>query len=181
MTISFNGTELKIDAISIRDKENIDSIWLSPYTHTEDGNQAQPCEPDDAQFWRVLKKDLRGRVSVVADLFVYWTELDKGRFDSSLSSSLNISRMKRISRKAKAIADAHIKARVDGNFDDPKVTTKQEMIDDILDGKTFSGLLDEIEMRFTSITSIILSRKLFHQSNNYKAGVYKGFKILLDK
>jgi nitroimidazol reductase NimA-like FMN-containing flavoprotein (pyridoxamine 5'-phosphate oxidase superfamily) len=54
------------------------------------------------------------------------------------------------------------------------------MFDAILEGKTFSGLLDEIEVRFTSITSIILSRKLFHQSKNYKSGVYKGFKILLD-
>jgi hypothetical protein len=88
--------------------------------------------------------------------------------------------MKRISPKTKAIADAHIKARLEGNFDDPKVTTKQEMFDAILEGKTFSGLLDEIEVRFTSITSIILSRKLFHQSKNYKSGVYKGFKILLD-
>jgi len=88
--------------------------------------------------------------------------------------------MKRISPKAKAIADAHIKARLEGNFDDPKVTTKQELMDAILEGKTFSGLLDEIEVRFTSITSILLSRKLFHQSNNYKAGVYKGFKILID-
>jgi hypothetical protein len=88
--------------------------------------------------------------------------------------------MKRISPKTKAIADAHIKARLEGNFDDPKVTTKQEMFDAILEGKTFSGLLDEIEVRFTSITAIILSRKLFHQSKSYKSGVYKGFKILLD-
>lgn len=89
--------------------------------------------------------------------------------------------MKRISKQAKAIADAHIKARLQGNFDDPKVTTKEELIEALLSGKTFSELLEEIEMRFTSITSILLSRQLFHQSNNYKAGVYKGFKILIDK
>jgi hypothetical protein len=74
--------------------------------------------------------------------------------------------MKRISKQAKAIADAHI---------------KEELIEALLSGKTFSELLEEIEMRFTSITSILLSRQLFHQSNNYRSGVYKGFKILIDK
>jgi hypothetical protein len=67
MTISFAGTELSIDAVTIRD--NAESVWLSPYE--TDGIQAQPCEPEDAQFWRILKKDKRGRVSVVADVFVY--------------------------------------------------------------------------------------------------------------
>lgn len=89
--------------------------------------------------------------------------------------------MKRISKETKAIADAHIQARLTGNFDDPKVTTRDEIIAALKEGKTFSQLLDEIEMRFTSITSILLSRQLFHQSNNYRSGVYKGFKILIDK
>lgn len=71
MTISFNGTELKIDAISIRDNKNVADLWLSPYEISDDGNKARQCNPDDAQFWRVLKKDLHGRVSVVADVFVY--------------------------------------------------------------------------------------------------------------
>lgn len=71
MTISFNGTELKIDAVAIRDSKNVDSLWVSPYATSEDGNQAQPCEPDHAEFWRVLKKDINGNVSTVADLFVY--------------------------------------------------------------------------------------------------------------
>jgi hypothetical protein len=71
MTISFAGTELKIDATTIRDSKNVDSVWLSPYETSEDGNQAQPCEPENAEFWRILKKDLHGRVSTVADVFVY--------------------------------------------------------------------------------------------------------------
>lgn len=88
--------------------------------------------------------------------------------------------MKKISKQTKAIADAHIQARISGTFDNPPVTTRQEVIDALKDGKTFEAVLDQIEMRFTSITAIILSRQLFHQSKNYKAGVYKGFKILLD-
>ena len=87
----------------------------------------------------------------------------------------------RISKHAKAVADAHIQARLSGTFDNPPVTTRQEIIDALNEGKTFEAVLDQIETRFTSITAIILSRKLFHQSKNYKAGVYKGFKILLDK
>jgi hypothetical protein len=85
----------------------------------------------------------------------------------------------RITKETKQIADAHIKARIDGTFDDPNVNTREELIQALRDGKTFSGLLDRIEMKFTSITSILLSRKLFHQSKNYTNGVYKGFKILL--
>lgn len=67
MTISFAGTELTIDAVTIRD--NPESVWISPYQ--SDGIQAEQCEPEDAQFWRILKKDKSGRVSVVADVFVY--------------------------------------------------------------------------------------------------------------
>ena len=88
--------------------------------------------------------------------------------------------MKRISKQAESIADAHIQARLNGTFDNIVVSTKEELIQSLKDGKTFSGLLDRIEMKYTSITSILLSRKMFHNSQNYKSGVYKGFKILLD-
>lgn len=88
--------------------------------------------------------------------------------------------MNRISKQTKAIADAHIQARLNGTFDNPEVTTKDELIQALKDGKTFEELLDRIEMKYTSITSILLSRKMFHQSANYKNGVYKGFRILLD-
>lgn len=85
----------------------------------------------------------------------------------------------RITKETKRIADAHIKCRLDGTFDDPIVSSKSELIEALKAGKTFSGLLEAIEMRYTSITSILLSRQLFHQSKNYTNGVYKGFKTLL--
>ena len=85
----------------------------------------------------------------------------------------------RITKETKRIADAHIEARLNGTFDDPQVSTKDELIQALRDGKTFSGLLDQIEIKFTSITSILLSRQLFHQSKSYTNGVYKGFKIIL--
>jgi hypothetical protein len=89
--------------------------------------------------------------------------------------------MKKISKLAKSIADAHIQARLNGTFDDPTVKNREELIQQLKEGKTFSQLLDQIEIKFTSITSILLSRKLFHQSQNYKKGVYKGFKTLIDQ
>jgi hypothetical protein len=85
----------------------------------------------------------------------------------------------RITKETKQIADAHIKARIDGTFDDLDVSSREELIQALRDGKTFSRLLEVIELDFTSITSILLSRKLFYQSKNYINGVYKGFKILL--
>lgn len=85
----------------------------------------------------------------------------------------------RITKETKQIADAHIKARLDSTFDDIEVRTKEELIQALREGKTFSALLEHIEMKFTSITSILMSRRLFHQSKNYTDGVYKGFKILL--
>lgn len=87
--------------------------------------------------------------------------------------------MERITKQTKAIADAHIQARLNGAFDDPHVTTKEQLIEQLLAGKTFSELMDRIEIKYTSITSIILSRQLFHQSQNYKKGIYKGFKTIL--
>lgn len=71
MTISFFGTELTIDAVTIRDGKNVDSVWLSPCRISEDGSQSKICEHEDAEFFRILKKDIRGEVSVVADIFVY--------------------------------------------------------------------------------------------------------------
>jgi hypothetical protein len=71
MTISFNGTELKIDAVINHDSKNVDSIWMSPCRISEDGSQSQLCETEDAEFFRMLKKDSLGNVSVVADIFVY--------------------------------------------------------------------------------------------------------------
>ncbi len=73
-------------------------------------------------------------------------------------------------------AKKHIEARKNSSFDLETVSTKEELKQALLDGKTIAKLLDEVEMRYTSITAIILSHSLFHESKNYKAGVNKGFK-----
>lgn len=89
--------------------------------------------------------------------------------------------MKRITPEIKRIADAHIQARIDGKFDDPIATTEDEVFAHLRDGKTFSALMEEVELRYAPITAIFLARHLAHQSHSYKSGVYKGFKKLFNK
>lgn len=93
---------------------------------------------------------------------------------------------KRISKKVKAIADAHLEAKLRGSFDDPRVASKEEVIASLSAGKTLSAVLEQIEIRFCSITSIILASNVLrlngdvgHLSANYKRDVYRGFKALL--
>jgi hypothetical protein len=86
----------------------------------------------------------------------------------------------RIKTQVKAIADAHIEARSTGKFDNPKVTTKEEVINALLEGKTFEGVMEQIEFRYCSITSILLNSRFQHSSNSYRSSIYKGFKFLLN-
>jgi hypothetical protein len=86
--------------------------------------------------------------------------------------------MKRISKETKAIADAHIRARSTGTFDNPRVNSKDELLAALKDGKTFEQVLEEIEYRFCGVGQILISRH-FTPSQNYKAGIYKGFKTIL--
>lgn len=91
--------------------------------------------------------------------------------------------MKRISKQAKAIADKHIAAKLNNNFDNPKVSTRAEVMEALLAGKTFSAVLETVETRFCSIGSLLMASGIIldaHLSKNYKANVYKGFRILID-
>lgn len=86
--------------------------------------------------------------------------------------------MKRITPELKAIADAHIEARKNNSFYDPYVETAKEVFAQLKEGKTFSALMEDIEIRFVSVTSNIYARMLDHYSESYKKGIYKGFKTL---
>ena len=86
--------------------------------------------------------------------------------------------MKRITPELKAIADAHIEARKNNSFDDPYVTSAKEAFNALKEGKTFSSLMEDIEIRFVSVTSNIYARVLDYQTDAYKKGIYKGFKTL---
>ena len=87
--------------------------------------------------------------------------------------------MKRISKKVKAIADAHIEAKMTGKFLEQHVTNKDELLQSIVDGYTYKQLLDLVEVNYVTITSQLTSTLLGHVSDAYKKQVYKGFKEIL--
>jgi len=87
--------------------------------------------------------------------------------------------MKRISKKVKAIADAHIEAKITGKFLEQHVTNKDELLHSIVDGYTYKQLLDLVEVNYVTITSQLTSTLLGHVSDSYKKQVYKGFKEIL--
>ncbi len=87
--------------------------------------------------------------------------------------------MARITKEIKAIADAHLQARLSGQWDNPVVKTKEEVLALLREGKTFEAVLEQIEIKFASVGSILLNRTFDHTSTNYKSAIYKGFKTLL--
>jgi len=87
--------------------------------------------------------------------------------------------MQKITKKTKMIAYAHLLAKKTGLFNDPVVSDKDQLLQALKQGQTFSKLMDEIEIRFVSVTSLMMAHILDHNSEAYKKGIYKGFKQLL--
>lgn len=87
--------------------------------------------------------------------------------------------MKRISKQVKAIADAHIEAKITGKFLEQHVTNKDELLQSIVDGYTYKQLLHLVEVNYVTITSQLLSSVVGHVTDAYKKQVYKGFKEIL--
>jgi hypothetical protein len=87
--------------------------------------------------------------------------------------------MARIKPHVKAIADAHLEARLTGKWDNPQVTSKAEVLSALNDGKTFEEVFNQVEIRFASVGSIIMNRTLDYTSSSYRSAIYKGFKSLL--
>lgn len=87
--------------------------------------------------------------------------------------------MKRISKRVKAIADAHIEAKITGRFLEQHVTSKEELLKSIVEGYTYKQLLDLVEANYVTITSMMMSSLLGHVSDSYRKQVYKGFKEIL--
>lgn len=86
--------------------------------------------------------------------------------------------MKRISKQVKAIADAHIEAKITGKFLEQHVTNKDELLKSIVDGYTYKQLLDLVEVNYVTITSQMLVH-VGYVPDSYKKQVYKGFKEIL--
>jgi hypothetical protein len=87
--------------------------------------------------------------------------------------------MKRITPQIKAIAEAHIQAKLTGTWDNPNANTKGEVLRLLRDGKTFAEVPRQVEIRYVSITSNLMSSQLNYVSDAYRKGVYKGFKVIL--
>lgn len=86
--------------------------------------------------------------------------------------------MKRISKKVKAIADAHIEAKMTGKFLEQNVANKEQLLQSIVDGYTYKQLLDLVEVNYVTITSQMLV-SVGYVPDSYKKQVYKGFKEIL--
>lgn len=86
--------------------------------------------------------------------------------------------MKRLTKLQARIVKAHIEAKINDKWSIINVCTLGEIKDGLTRGKTFKALYDEIEIRYCSVGSIILSNPATfgHMSHSYKTGISKGFK-----
>ena len=82
-------------------------------------------------------------------------------------------------KQIRQIADAHISSKMSGYYDNPIVTSKKELIAQMLDGKTFSEVVGQIESKYISITSLLIARQFDHITEAYKKQIYKGIKTIL--
>lgn len=82
-------------------------------------------------------------------------------------------------KQIRQVADAHIQSKMSGYYDNPLVLSKEDMIRQMLDGKTFSAVVGQIESRFISITSLLIASQFDHITEAYKKQIYKGIKTLL--
>jgi hypothetical protein len=80
----------------------------------------------------------------------------------------------------KKIADAHINAKLNNCFDDIEVSNMGEVLLHLMQGKTFSKLMNYVESKNVSIGSALLSSALQYNSENYTKSIYKGFENLLN-
>jgi hypothetical protein len=87
--------------------------------------------------------------------------------------------MKRISKQVKAIADAHIEAKITGNFLGQPVTNKDELLQSIVYGYTYKQLLNLVEINYVTTTSLMMSSVIGHITDAYRKQVYYGFKEIL--
>lgn len=95
----------------------------------------------------------------------------------------NLSHLKILCKMKRAeinkIADAHIEAKLSGNFDDVAIVVAKDVFDTLKQGKTNSHVMHEVEVRYATITSCIYSSTFKHATNAYKASIRRGFQTLL--
>jgi len=88
--------------------------------------------------------------------------------------------MERITKLQKQIADAHMRANQEESFTNPVINSEEELYTALRNGETFEHVYKEIVFRYASMTSLMMSSVLGHDSKAYKQAVYKGFKNVLN-
>ena len=98
--------------------------------------------------------------------------------------------MKRITPAVKAIADRHLEAvRTDTGWTElteeqlkpaPGQDPREWLRELMLNGATLKSVVGVIEAKYIPIFSSVLAGALKHTSNQYRKGIYKGFKALFD-
>ena len=86
--------------------------------------------------------------------------------------------MNRISKELKAMADAHIEARMLDKFDNPVVRTREELLEQLRAGKTFEEVMYQIEVRYMPVGAALIGIHIGHISQTYRKATYKAFKDL---
>lgn len=77
------------------------------------------------------------------------------------------------------IANNHINAKINNSFSNPLVNNREEIIHQLKQGETFEKIMDQIEIRFMSITTVIYCRSLGQINETYKKQVRKAFRQLI--
>jgi hypothetical protein len=87
--------------------------------------------------------------------------------------------MSRISKRVKAIADAHIEAKSNDTFVGQDVKNEAELLQSIVDGYTYKQLLALVELHYVTIHTKLFIECYGYAPDSYKKQVYKGFKEIL--
>ena len=75
-------------------------------------------------------------------------------------------------------ADAHIEAMCGSRAFNEMPGTKEEILSGLESGKVYRELLEEIEIRYVPVGTIMGTRLLGRASKNYIAGIRRGFWVI---
>jgi hypothetical protein len=89
-------------------------------------------------------------------------------------------KMTRITKLQKETMLRHLEAYKQDKFDLERVNNVEEMKQAIRDGKTIRSLHENIEARFCSVGSAVMSRLMQHESKSYVRDLSKGYKEVMN-
>ena len=84
-------------------------------------------------------------------------------------------------KEAFAIAENHLQAKLNNSFTNPKIFNQQDLLDKIKSGETFAELHNEVESRYTTVTSQLTLTMFQVLTKTYRSSIKKGFYEILKK